>query len=150
MNNEHNILGKKGEDMAAKFLKKQGMKILERNWRIGDLETDIIAKEGDTLVFAEVKTRTAGGWKRPEEAVDKERQIRLTTGAKAYIAQKRWDGPWRFDIVAIEIADEKEEIYHIKDAFLPVMKTVTSRMYSGESRWQQSKTSTRARGAKKR
>jgi len=146
MNNLHNILGQKGEDLAADLLRQKGYTIRERNWKIGDLETDIIAQKGDTIVFVEVKTRSAGGFGRPEDAVDRERQIRLTAGAQAYIKHEKLDNPWRFDIIAIVMNPDKPEIEHIEDAFLPVAKTVGKSSFSGESRWKQSNKSTRAKG----
>lgn len=148
--NSHNILGFLGEELAVRMLRKKGYKILERNWKLGDLETDIIAQTGDTLVFAEVKTRTAGGIKTPEQAVDKERQIRLTAGAKAYINFNRLDNPWRFDIIAIEMKLTGPDILHIEDAFLPQMKTISKSSFSGENRWKQSDKSTRFRSVKRK
>lgn len=148
--NRHNILGMLGEELAARMLRRKGYTILERNWKLGDLETDIIAQTGNTLVFAEVKTRTAGGFKRPEEAVDKERQMRLATGANAYIRFHKLDNPWRFDIIAIEMHFLKPDILHIEDAFLPPQKTISKNSFSGESRWKQSDKSTRARGLRKK
>lgn len=142
----HNILGTLGENMAARYLRQQGMKILERNWRIGDLETDIIAQDKDTLVFCEVKTRTAGQAKKPEEAVDRKRQQRLIAGAQAYIRYNRLDNPWRFDIVAIEIGFMHKEIVHFPDAFLPHVRTINSQSYSGQKNWNKSKQSTRRKG----
>lgn len=147
--NLHNILGNKGEEIAANLLISKGLKILERNWKIGDLETDIIALDGDTLVFCEVKTRTAGGFRKPEEAVDRDRQMRLTAGAQAYIRQKKLDNPWRFDIIAIEVAPGQRDILHIEDAFMPTGRTIGKSSFSGESRWKQSDKSTRWRGLRK-
>lgn len=130
----HNLLGKIGEERAATFLLRKGYTILERNWKIGDLETDIIAQEGETLVFVEVKTRTSGGSKRPEEAVDRERERRLVAGAQAYIRKNRLDNPWRFDIVAITTNFIHWEINHIEDAFLPSLRTINSHSFNGEKR----------------
>lgn len=149
MNNLHNILGQRGEDLAADLLRQKGYTIRERNWKIGDLETDIIAQKGDTIVFVEVKTRSEGGFKRPEEAVDRERQIRLKAGAQAYIKHEKLDNPWRFDIIAIEMKAGSPEIEHIEDAFMPVLRAVSSRSFSGENRWKQSNKSTRAKGFKR-
>lgn len=146
--NSHNILGALGEGLAAALLLRKGYKILERNWKLGDLETDIIAQTGDTLVFTEVKTRTAGGFKNPEDAVDRERQIRLATGAQAYIKFHKLDNPWRFDVIAIEMKLSGPDIVHIEDAFFPPQKTISKNSFSGQNKWKKSATSTRRRGLK--
>ena len=148
MDNQHNILGSKGEEMAAELLQRKGYTILERNWSIGDLETDIIAENDEVIVFAEVKTRSANGYRNPEDAVDKKRQMRLTAGAQAYVKINKIDKPWRFDIISIVMYEHKPQIVHFEDAFFPNLKTIHSSSFSGENRWKKSQSSTRRRGMK--
>ncbi len=117
----HNQLGKKGEDLAVDFLKKNGYQILERNWRSGQEEIDIIASKGyETVVFIEVKTRSTSYFGYPEAAVRKEKQQHLLEAANAYLEVKNWDSEIRFDILAIIFSgDQCEDIYHIQDAIVP-------------------------------
>ncbi len=132
----HNDLGKYGEDLATKMLQKKGYVIKERNWSLNGFETDIIAMDGDTIVFVEVKTRTAGGAGRPEDAVDYERQKRLVVGGNAYVRYHKLDCPWRMDIVAIVVPMEGEpEINHIQDAFFPPQRTISQNSFSGSWRY---------------
>lgn len=120
---EHNDLGKRGEDLAAKMLRKKGYTILERNWRFGDMEVDIIARKDKCIVFAEVKTRSDDGWMYPEEAVDQKRRQRMKQVANAYVKYRRIDLDVRYDIVAVVLNGERCDINHIEDAFMPPMRT---------------------------
>jgi len=118
---DHNELGKKGEDLAVEYLGKKGYKILEKNWRQGRNEIDVIAADGKYLVIAEVKTRKSGLFGDPETAVTKEKQKALIRAANAYIRYKNMQMEVRFDIISIIIAKEKEQIHHIEDAFYPLL-----------------------------
>lgn len=129
----HNLLGKKGEQAAADFLKKKGLQIMETNWKSGDIEVDIIAKEADTIVFVEVKTRTDHGDTHPEDAVDEKRKRRLCTGAQIYLKYNQLDNPWRFDIIAITAGAEGMQLNHIEDAFMPRLRTINKTSFSGNS-----------------
>ena len=114
-------VGKLGERLAASFLKKkEGMKILYRNFRApkgGEL--DLVCRDGDTLVFVEVKTRTSLRFGRPAEAVNKKKQMLIVRGALEWLRQL--DHPdllFRFDIVEVELRDEEvPQINLIKKAF---------------------------------
>lgn len=100
----HNIvLGKTGEDEAVNFLKKKGYKILERNWRLERFgEIDIIAKDKSVFCFIEVKTRATSFFGQPYEAVDKNKQFKLSGLAISYLKSKNlMDSAARFDIVSI-------------------------------------------------
>ena len=68
---DHNLLGKKGEEVAQKFIASKGYKIIAANWTFKHKEIDIIAQDGDCLVFIEVKSRTENYWGNPEEFVTK-------------------------------------------------------------------------------
>ena len=108
------FLGRIGEKQAANHLVKEGYKILEKNYRTHLGEIDIIAEDGDTLVFIEVKTRSGDGYGAPSEAVDKRKQAKYYKVAEEYlIRHKRTEDLCRFDVMEIE----NERINIIKDAF---------------------------------
>jgi putative endonuclease len=107
------ILGNSGEKQAAKFLKKQGYKILEKNFRCPFGEIDIIAKRDDTVAFVEVKTRTSDLFGQPMEAVQSDRRKRYIRSAKYYFAGKELDVIVRFDIIEVT----PQSINHIENAF---------------------------------
>jgi putative endonuclease len=119
---EHNETGKKGEEIAAKFLEQKGYRILETNWRSGRHEVDIIAKDGDFLVIAEVKTRHSAGIAEPEVAVTREKQRALVQAANSYVLRKNLDSEVRFDIVSILLEKDGEKVNHIIDAFYPLVR----------------------------
>ena len=114
-------VGKLGERLAAIHLKKkEGMKILYRNFRASKGgEIDLVCRDGDTLVFAEVKTRTSLRFGRPAEAVNKKKQLLIVRGALEWLRQL--DHPdllFRFDIVEILLTDkELPEINLVRNAF---------------------------------
>jgi putative endonuclease len=116
-------LGQTGEDVAAARLAALGWQIVARNWRTRHGEIDIIARDGEWLVFVEVRARRAraGGDPvagRPEESVTAKKQLRLAHLAEAYLSTLRWDGPWRADVIAIELdaRDEVARYAHYRDA----------------------------------
>jgi len=94
-------LGARGERLAARFLRKRGYRILLCNYRIGADEIDLIALDGDTLVFVEVKTREDDSVYIPEARVDRHKQITQTRAAKRYLSNYREMPAARFDVVAI-------------------------------------------------
>ncbi|MDI6781438.1 MAG: YraN family protein [bacterium] len=107
-------LGRYGEEKAANYLIKQGIKILEKNYRCGYGEVDIIAKDRDTLVFVEVKTRKTSTYLSPFLAINKHKQLQISKVALHYLLEKKLKGiPCRFDVVTVV----DEEIQWIKGAF---------------------------------
>jgi putative endonuclease len=118
---EHNDLGKEGEDIAEKFLRNQQFQILERNWRFGKDEIDIIAQDGNFLVIVEVKTRRTNYFGEPEESVTREKQKFLIRAANAYILKKNIELETRFDIVSVLFSGNNHEVKQIKDAFYPTI-----------------------------
>jgi putative endonuclease len=115
---EKKALGKKGEGKALWFLKKKGYRIIEKNYVCKLGEMDIIAKEKDTLVFVEVKTRTTTEFGPPQLAVNSSKQRQLSKVALNYLKEKHLeDVKARFDVVAILLEQDKEKIELIKDAF---------------------------------
>lgn len=115
---KHNLLGAKGEDLAAEYLRDKGHIIIERNWRFSGYEVDIISEDHEFIVFVEVKTRSTSHWGNPEEAIGKQRMRRMINGASNYLKLNNIDRPARFDIVAIIIDGEEKEIEYFEDAFL--------------------------------
>ena len=110
--------GKAGEDLAANFLEKQGFKIIARNYRFERGEIDLIAEEGDELVFVEVKARRSRVFGSPEEAVTEEKQEQVHKVAEGYLYEHDIDNrPCRFDVVAIEFMNNTADIRHIRNAF---------------------------------
>lgn len=112
-------LGRLAEDRAAAHLTGQGWQILARNWRRRGGELDLIARDGATLVFVEVRSRAAGSrGGSPEESVgwDKRRRLRLL--AEQYLQEHPWRGPCRIDVVAIVIAagGQVQRLDHYRDA----------------------------------
>lgn len=108
--------GIRGENIAALYMQKSGFTLLERNYRRTACEVDIIALEGEVLVFTEVKARssTAGGLGR--EAVSLRKQQRLIRGALEYIAEKRMDDRCgRFDVAEVDL--NTGAVNYIRDAF---------------------------------
>ena len=110
-------LGKWGEDKAVQYLKDNGYAILERNYRKGHLEIDIIAYCEGLLVVVEVKTRTSNSFSRPEEAVTHKKQVDLMRLANYYLLSHHRNERVRFDIISIVANAQEPEIEHIKDAF---------------------------------
>lgn len=100
---EHNDLGKWGEDEAALYYEDRGYEILERDWKVGKRDIDLIAlTEGkDTLVFVEVKTRQNNDLQEPEEAVDVKKMRNLAIAANAYVKLHGLDMDVRFDIISV-------------------------------------------------
>ena len=119
MTEERLGLGKKGEDFAVKLLKKNGYKIKERNYRSPAGEIDIIAIEGKTLAFVEVKTRSSNSFGTPEEAVNIRKQQQIIRAAMYYLQQsaKEEDSPARFDVVSVRAEGKALTGNIIKNAF---------------------------------
>ncbi len=105
------MLGRKGEDRAARHLTKHGYRILERNYSTRSGEIDLIALDKETVVFVEVKTRNSDAYGAPELAVTPQKQERMVKAALAYIKYKKLHQvPCRFDVVAISSGDTVELI----------------------------------------
>src|SRR4051812_46644888 len=117
---EHLQLGVRGEKLAAQYLRRQGFKILYRNFRgrTGG-EIDLVCRDRDTLVFVEVKTRTREDFGRPLEAVNRKKEHRISMGALAWL--RLLGNPdifFRFDVVEVIIAPgEAPKIELIRNAF---------------------------------
>ncbi len=111
-------LGRKGEDLAVARLKELKYRVLERNYRCALGEMDIIAREKDTLVFVEVKTRATPKFGSPAAAVDRHKQRKLSQIALTYMNQKKLVAvPARFDVVSVEFWPPGPRVEVIRDAF---------------------------------
>ncbi|MCP4724727.1 MAG: YraN family protein [bacterium] len=113
------ITGEKGEKIACKYLKKIGIKILERNYRAVRGEIDIIGQDEDCLVFFEVKTNSAPSDIPPESRVNTAKQKQIGKIARAYLQNtEQFDKDCRFDVIGITMVEsEKPVISHIRNAF---------------------------------
>jgi putative endonuclease len=111
-------LGRRGERAAEKYLRRSGYRIVARNFRAAGAEIDIVAMEGETLVFVEVKTRRSRDAGAPEEAVDERKQKQIRRAAEMFAARYRAeDVTMRFDIVAVDASGERLEIELLRNAF---------------------------------
>ena len=117
---EHNDTGVKGEDLACLYLEEKGYAILEKNWRFGREEIDIIAQQSETLVVAEVKTRSGSFFGEPEEFVNRQKQKNLIKAINTYIEKNNLDLEVRFDIIGVILSGKNHRINHIEDAFHPI------------------------------
>ncbi len=114
---EHNELGKQGEELAVRFLRKHNYNILEQNWQYKHKEIDIIAHKEDLIVSVEVKTRRTEFVENLNEIVNKKKQRFLIEATDAYMEEKDIDKEVRFDIIFIKITNNKYFLKHIPDAF---------------------------------
>ncbi|PLX41139.1 MAG: YraN family protein [Deltaproteobacteria bacterium] len=119
MRGKGGISGAAGEELAAEHLKSSGYRIVERNWRCRQGELDIVAVDGKTLVFVEVKARGAGARTTPLEAVDLYKQRKLIKAAKQYISEKSLGNVGaRFDVVTVTQGCDSPVVEIIADAFM--------------------------------
>ncbi|MFI5170903.1 MAG: YraN family protein [Chitinophagales bacterium] len=114
----HNDLGKTGEEKAAEYLAAKGYGILERNYRSGRAEIDIVAAFGNIIVFTEVKTRTNYKFGLPEESVSRSKQKLVIRAAGNYMCDNNIEKEVRFDIISVFRSNNNTwEISHFEDAF---------------------------------
>lgn len=111
-------LGAFGESAAMSYLQRQGYRLLERNWRCRLGEIDLIAQQGDQVVFVEVRTRRGDQYGPPEASLSSAKRKRLAALAYQYIADHGCEtGPWRIDLIAISVAHgQVRHLEHIRDA----------------------------------
>jgi len=114
------IVGRTGEDVAVQYLLQRGYYILERNYRCRFGEIDLIARDGDTLTFIEVKTRRSRTFGPAAAAVTHTKQRHLIKASQMYMVQHgKRDDLCRFDVVTIDMDGQESRIELIKDAFQP-------------------------------
>lgn len=113
-------LGVAGEEAARAALIRMGMTIVTQRFRSRAGEIDLIARDGESMVFIEVKTRAGTGFGRPAEAVTRTKRERLVRTAALFVARSGWgERPCRFDVVEVEPRGDAWGIAHIRDAFRP-------------------------------
>ena len=111
-------LGRRGERAAEKYLRRNGYRIVARNFRAAGAEIDLVAMDGETLVFVEVKTRRSRDAGAPEEAVDERKQTRMRRAAEVFARRYRADEvEMRFDIAAVDASGKRLEIDLLRNAF---------------------------------
>lgn len=95
--------GQLGEQLVTGYLRTNGFLILERNWRVGRYEIDIIALKNECIRFIEVKTRSAGNWGSAEDAITPQKLNSLRRAATAYLSRTRSHCEFQFDLAAVDI-----------------------------------------------
>ena len=115
---QHNELGKKGEELAVKFLQKNGYEIVTRNFRYQKAEVDIIARKDGILTVVEVKTRSTPDFGDPQNFLKQKQINSLVKAIDYFVNEHKLDVEVRFDIVAIIQNKAGTKIEHLKDAFL--------------------------------
>lgn len=117
MLNEKQALGKWGEIEAIRILKENGLEVIEANWTFLHLEIDIVAKDGDTLVIVEVKTRGTDAYGDPETFVTRAKQKKLIRAANWYLQNKKLSNEVRFDVIGIVREFDGMRSRYIQNAF---------------------------------
>jgi len=111
-------LGRRGERAAERHLRRNGYRIVARNFRAAGAEIDLVAMDGEILVFVEVKTRRSRAAGAPEEAVDERKQTRMRRAAEVFARRYRADEiEMRFDIIAVDASGKRLEIELLRNAF---------------------------------
>jgi len=103
MSDRRQRIGRAGEDAAAKHLVEAGHTLITRNWRCPAGEIDIVTRDGDTLVIVEVRARSSRRFGTPEESITPAKQATLLACGQYLVAEMEWAGPWRIDVVAVEM-----------------------------------------------
>lgn len=117
---EHNELGRTGEDEACFYLAHEGYTLLDRNWRHGHLEIDIVAELFGEIVFVEVKTRARNDFGQAFRAVDLAKKQHLLQAAMAYLHEHHLgDSPFRWDIITVVGSQRPFDITHYPFAYSP-------------------------------
>jgi len=116
---DHLDLGARGEDLAGRYLRRAGYRLLIRNFRCRFGEIDLIAEEGGSLVFVEVKTRSSAGFGHPLEAVDRRKQGQLIRAAHIYLSEQAAEERFcRFDVVSVTFGGDGTPVIEVvKNAF---------------------------------
>ncbi|MBG0790559.1 MAG: YraN family protein [Desulfovibrionaceae bacterium] len=110
--------GDLGEDAAARYLETRGFRVLDRNWRFRQWELDLVCRDGDTVVFVEVKTRRANSMASPGEALTPKKRARLVRAAGQYLTRHDlWDEPCRFDLAAVTDTGTSMDVELVENAF---------------------------------
>jgi putative endonuclease len=118
----HIELGKTGEGIAVVHLESKGYRILDRNWRWGREEIDIIARDGNFIVIVEVKTRRSTYADEPGTSVNRNKQRIQVRMANAWVRYHKEAGEVRFDVIFIQVRAGDIQVNHIVDAFYATLQ----------------------------
>lgn len=122
--NKRQITGRQGEDIACRLLEGKGHLILDRNFRTGHLEIDIISKAADGIHFVEVKARRENIQAPPQENVDLTKQRRIARAANGFLRSRRGmpfgSSECHFDIVAVTFTKNTAQVEYFPDAYIPI------------------------------
>ena len=122
--NKRQITGRRGEDLACRLLETKGHMILERNFRAGHLEIDIISTAADGIHFVEVKARQENIQAPPQENVGLTKQRRIASAAKGFLRSRRGlpfsCSECHFDIVAVTFTENQTLVEYFSDAYIPI------------------------------
>lgn len=117
MTHQRKTLGDQGEAAACAYLQAKGYEILATQWRFSRAEIDIIARQGDRVVFVEVKTRSDNAYSHPADAVTHRKMQLITDAAGQYLHHIQHEGEYRFDILAVLYKGQRFYFEHLEDAF---------------------------------
>jgi putative endonuclease len=110
--------GRRGEDVAAALVTRLGWRLVERNFRCRAGEIDVVALDGDTVVFVEVRTRAGPGFGTPHESVDGRKQAQVGRVARHFLSARGWhERPARFDVIGVRLDAEPPAVEHVRGAF---------------------------------
>lgn len=111
--------GRRGEAEAERFLNRMGLRTLDKNWRAGHREIDLIMEWSDGIHFIEVKTLRTPNIREPYESINRKKQLLLLSAARVYLASRRINREALFDIVSVVIEGEDAKVEYFPDAFSP-------------------------------
>lgn len=111
--------GNVGEGLAAEFLQSQGLTILASQYKKSFGEIDLIAQDGDEVVFVEVKARATQTFGHPEDSVTLQKINHIVRVAQSYLKEQRIEGPWRIDVLAVEYHQDPPKVTHLKNIDIP-------------------------------
>ena len=114
--------GRRGEELALAWLREHGFRLLDRNWRSGHKELDLVMEGPRRVHVVEVKTMTPPLQIQPYEKVDPAKQGRLVAAARRYIAQRQETREVQFDVVSVILDGDRTRVEYIPDAFFPIWK----------------------------
>lgn len=112
--------GRRGEEIALEWLQDRGFQLLDRNWRSGHKELDLVMESAQRVHFVEVKTLVPPVLVQPFEKVDTAKQARLAAAASHYIAARHVGKEVQFDVVSVILDGDRTEVEYIPEAFYPI------------------------------
>lgn len=122
--NKRQKLGRLGEDLACEYLSSIGHTVIERNWRSGHLEIDLISVDSDGIHFVEVKTRRESVQAPPQDNVDRRKQMRITRAAGCFLKSGKGSAfgsrECHFDIIAVTFDEDNVRVEYFPQAYIPI------------------------------